>query len=34
MIPSFDTARRMPAEIDLALLWSSLFLLMLGMVMV
>lgn len=34
MITTFDTPRRRPAEIDLALLWSGLFLLLLGMVMV
>ncbi len=34
MIPAFDAPRRMPPEIDLALLWSSIFLLLLGMVMV
>ncbi len=34
MIPAFDTPRRLPAEVDLTLLWSSLFLLLLGMVMV
>ncbi|SDH80497.1 putative lipid II flippase FtsW [Propionivibrio dicarboxylicus] len=34
MVPSFDTPRREPAEVDLALLWSGLFLLLLGMVMV
>ena len=34
MIPSFDTPRRLPAEVDLTLLWSALFLLLLGMVMV
>jgi len=34
MVPSFDTPRRAPAEVDLALLWSGLFLLLLGMVMV
>ena len=32
MLPSFDTARRMPAEIDLTLLWSGLILLLLGCV--
>ena len=34
MIPSFDTPRRLPAEVDLTLLWSALFLLLLCMVMV
>lgn len=34
MVPSFDTARRLPSEVDLTLLWSGLALLMLGMVMV
>ena len=34
MMPVFDAPRRMPAEIDLTLLWSSLVLLLLGMVMV
>lgn len=34
MIPSFDTPRRLPAEVDLTLLWSALFLLLMGMVMV
>ena len=33
MLPSFD-ARRLPAEVDPALLWSGLVLLLLGMVMV
>ena len=30
MIPSFDTPRRLPAEVDLTLLWSALFLLLFG----
>ena len=34
MVPTFDSARRMPAEVDLTLLWSALVLLLLGMVMV
>ncbi len=34
MLPAFDSPRRMPAEVDLALLWSGLFLLLIGMVMV
>ncbi len=34
MLPSFETSRRVPAEVDLTLLWSSLILLLLGMVMV
>ena len=34
MIPAFDGARRMPAEVDLTLLWSGLVLLLIGMVMV
>ncbi len=34
MLPSFDTSRRLPAEVDPALLWSGLVLLLLGMVMV
>lgn len=34
MIPAFDGARRMPAEVDLTLLWSGLVLLLVGMVMV
>ena len=34
MMPVFDSPRRMPAEIDLTLLWSTLVLLLLGMVMV
>ena len=34
MLPSFDTSRRMPSEVDLTLLWSGLILLLLGMVMV
>jgi cell division protein FtsW len=34
MLPAFDTPRRMPAEVDLALLWSALILLLMGMVMV
>ncbi len=34
MLPAFDAPRRMPAEIDLTLLWSSVVLLMIGMVMV
>ncbi len=34
MLPAFDTPRRMPAEVDLTLLWSALFLLLIGMVMV
>jgi cell division protein FtsW len=34
MVPAFDTPRRMPAEVDLTLLWSGLILLLIGMVMV
>ena len=34
MLPASDTSRRMPAEVDLTLLWSSLILLLVGMVMV
>lgn len=34
MLDALDTPRRMPAEIDMTLLWSSLILLLLGMVMV
>lgn len=34
MVPAFDTPRRIPSEVDLTLLWSGLFLLLLGMVMV
>lgn len=34
MVPTFDHARRVPSEVDLTLLWSGLFLLLLGMVMV
>ena len=34
MLPALDTPRRMPAEVDLALLWSALILLLMGMVMV
>jgi cell division protein FtsW len=34
MMPAFDTPRRMPAEVDMTLLWSSLILLLIGMVMV
>ncbi len=34
MLPAFDTPRRMPAEVDMTLLWSSLILLLIGMVMV
>ena len=34
MLPAFDAPRRMPAEIDLTLLWSGVVLLMIGMVMV
>ncbi|MEI7430333.1 MAG: putative lipid II flippase FtsW [Betaproteobacteria bacterium] len=34
MLPAFDTPRRMPAEVDLTLLWSGLILLVIGMVMV
>ena len=34
MLPTLDTPRRMPSEIDLALLWSTLVLLVIGMVMV
>ena len=34
MLPALDTPRRMPAEVDLTLLWSGLLLLVLGMVMV
>ena len=34
MLPAFDAPRRMPAEVDLTLLWSGLMLLLVGMVMV
>ena len=34
MVPAFDTPRRIPSEVDLTLLWSGLFLLLFGMVMV
>ncbi|MFZ2855304.1 MAG: putative lipid II flippase FtsW [Rhodocyclaceae bacterium] len=34
MLPALDAPRRMPAEVDLALLWSALILLLMGMVMV
>ena len=34
MLPAFDTPRRMPGEIDQALFWGGVFLLMMGMVMV
>jgi cell division protein FtsW len=34
MLRTFDTPRRLPSEIDLALLWSTLILLLIGMVMV
>ena len=34
MIPAIDAPRRMPAEVDLTLLWSGLVLLLIGMVMV
>lgn len=34
MLQALDVPRRMPAEVDLALLWSALILLLLGMVMV
>ncbi|MEF8701022.1 MAG: putative lipid II flippase FtsW [Candidatus Accumulibacter sp. UW26] len=34
MLPSLGAERRMPSEIDLALLWSTLVLLVIGMVMV
>jgi cell division protein FtsW len=34
MMPTFDTPRRMPAEVDMTLLWSGLILLLIGMVMV
>ncbi|WP_263768914.1 putative lipid II flippase FtsW [Propionivibrio soli] len=34
MVPAIDAPRRMPAEVDLALLWSSLILLMIGLIMV
>ena len=34
MLPTLDAPRRMPAEVDLALLWSALILLLTGMVMV
>ena len=34
MLPAFDAPRRMPAEIDLTLLWSGVVLLMIGLVMV
>ena len=34
MLPALDAPRRTPAEIDMALLWSGVVLLMIGMVMV
>jgi len=34
MLSVLDTPRRMPSEVDMTLLWSSLFLLLIGMVMV
>jgi cell division protein FtsW len=34
MVPAFNAPRRMPAEVDLTLLWSGLILLLIGMVMV
>ncbi|MCP5230037.1 putative lipid II flippase FtsW [Accumulibacter sp.] len=34
MLQTFDTPRRLPSEIDLVLLWSTLILLVIGMVMV
>ena len=34
MLPASDASRRMPAEIDLTLLWSGVVLLMIGMIMV
>ena len=34
MLPAFDAPRRLPAEVDSTLLWSSLILLALGLVMV
>lgn len=34
MLPASDASRRMPAEVDMTLLWSSLVLLLIGMVMV
>ncbi|MBN9423526.1 MAG: cell division protein FtsW [Candidatus Accumulibacter sp. 66-26] len=34
MLPALDTPRRLPAEVDLSLLWSALVLLLMGMVMV
>ena len=34
MLPASDVTRRMPAEIDLTLLWSGVVLLMIGMIMV
>ena len=34
MLPNLDMPRRLPSEVDLTLLWSGLFLLLLGMVMV
>ena len=34
MMPNLDMPRRLPSEVDLTLLWSGLFLLLLGMVMV
>ena len=34
MLPALDGTRRLPAEVDNTLLWSSLILLLLGMVMV
>ena len=33
MLPALDAPRRMPAEVDLTLLWSGLILLLLGTVM-
>jgi len=34
MLPALDAPRRMPAEVDLTLLWSGLILLLIGLVMV
>jgi len=34
MLPALDSPRRMPAEVDLALLWGALILLLMGLVMV
>ena len=34
MLPALDAPRRMPAEVDLTLLWSGLILLLIGMIMV